>query len=159
MAPDIWITNCAACDPRSVRRRTYAPRPGAHHSDLLEVMPMKRLPTLVLLAALLPSFAWTAPAFAQVARPATSLAQAERNAVELKQGMTLDEVQQLLGKPRRTTLKSTGGANAPWQGTLQWIYVWNGSAASSSLERSLNIEFAAKAADQWQVNGWGWANY
>jgi len=21
------------------------------------------------------------------------------------------------------------------------------------------IEFAAKAADQWQVNGWGWANY
>jgi len=112
---------------------------------------MRRLPTLVLLAALLPSFAWPDPALAQASRPNASLAQAERSAVDLKQGMTPDEVQQLLGKPRRTALRGTA---------LQWTYVWNGSSASSSSsERSLSVEFAAKAADLWYVNGWGWANY
>jgi len=69
----------------------------------------------------------------------------------LLKGMTPDEVQQLLGKPRRTALRGTA---------LQWTYVWNGSSASSSTsERSLSVEFAAKAADLWYVNGWGWANY
>ena len=114
---------------------------------------MKRLPFLILLTALLPL-----PALAQGAAP--SRAQAERNAVELKQGMTPDEVQQLLGKPRRTALRGTGGAgSAPWQGTLQWTYVWAGATPSSSSERSLQVDFAAKAADQWSVNGWGWSNY
>jgi outer membrane protein assembly factor BamE (lipoprotein component of BamABCDE complex) len=112
---------------------------------------MRRLPTLFLLAALLPLFAWPDPALAQASRPNASLAQAERSAVDLKQGMTPDEVQQLLGKPRRTALRGTA---------LQWTYVWNGSGASSSTsERSLSVEFAAKAADLWYVNGWGWANY
>lgn len=118
---------------------------------------MKRLP-LVLLTALL---AWLAPASAQVAGAGASQnrTQAERNAVELKQGMTPDEVQQLLGKPRRTALRgSTGSASAPWQGTLQWTYVWNVGSSSTS-ERSLSVEFAAKSADQWQVNSWGWNNY
>ena len=114
---------------------------------------MRRLPTLAFLATFLPSLMWLAPASAQapgaVATPGR--AQAERNAVDLKQGMTLDEVQQLLGKPRRTALRGTA---------LQWTYVWNGSSASSSSsERSLSVEFAAKAADLWYVNGWGWANY
>ena len=120
------------------------------------IMPwMRRLPTLLLIAALLPPTA----VFAQVARP-PSLAQAERNAVELKQGMTTDEVQQLLGKPRRTALKSNGGyANAPSQGTLEWTYAWNGASRSSSMERTLSIEFAAKTAEQWYVNSWGWSNY
>jgi hypothetical protein len=113
-----------------------------------------RFALLVLLAALLP-----APAFAQEKRPTPSLVQAERNAVELKQGMTPEEVQQLLGKPRRTALRSTGPANSPWQGTLQWTYVWTGAASSSSSERSLSIEFASKSAEQWYVNGWGWSNY
>jgi hypothetical protein len=114
---------------------------------------MKHLPILVLLAALLPS-----PALAEGAAP--NRAQAERNAVELKQGMTPDEVRELLGKPRRTALRGNGGsASAASQGTLQWTYVWTGSTASSSSERSLQIEFAAKAADQWSVNSWGWSSY
>jgi hypothetical protein len=118
---------------------------------------MRRLPTLFLLAALLPSLAWPqAPA----PGAAPNRAQAERNAVDLKQGMTPDEVQQLLGKPRRTALRGGGGpGSAPWQGTLQWTYVWTAAAPSSSTERSLQIDFAAKAADQWSVNGWGWSNY
>jgi outer membrane protein assembly factor BamE (lipoprotein component of BamABCDE complex) len=108
---------------------------------------MRRLPTLLLTAALL----LPAAVLAQAARPNASLAQAERNAVELKQGMTPDEVQQLLGKPRRTALRSAA---------LQWTYVWNGSgSASSSSERSLSVDFAAKAADQWIVNGWSWGSY
>jgi hypothetical protein len=117
---------------------------------------MRRLPFLLLLTALLlPSVA-----FAQAARPPPGLAQAERKAVELKQGMTLDEVQQLLGKPRRTALKRNGGsANAPSQGTLEWIYAWNGTTLSPSMERTLSIEFAAKTAEQWYVNSWGWSNY
>jgi hypothetical protein len=80
-------------------------------------MQMRRLPTLVFLAALLPSLAWIAPAGAQPSRPGAnpSLAQAERNAVELKQGMTLEEVQKLLGKPKRTALRNTGSsAGEPW---------------------------------------------
>jgi hypothetical protein len=118
---------------------------------------MKRLPTLVLLAALLPSLA-----LAQAARPASPrFAQAERNAVELKQGMTPDEVRELLGKPRRTALRNNGSsAGAPSQGTLQWTYVWSAAASSSSPpERSLSIEFAAKTAEQWYVNSWDWTTY
>jgi hypothetical protein len=117
---------------------------------------MKRLAILVLLATLLPSLA-----LAQTSRPAANagLAQVERNAVELKQGMTPDDVQKLLGKPRRTALRGNSGpSSAPWQGTLQWTYVLTGAASYSS-ERSLQIEFAAKTADQWSVNSWGWSGY
>jgi hypothetical protein len=112
-----------------------------------------RLSTLVL-ACLLSS-----AAYAQTgARAGPSLVQAERNSVDLKHGMTLDEVQQLLGKPRRTALRGNGATTAPWQGTLQWTYVWSGAVSSSS-ERSLSIEFAAKAADQWTVSAWNWSIY
>ena len=123
---------------------------------------MKRLPILVFLAAFLPALAWLAPAGAQAAGPAATpkRAQAERNAVDLKQGMTIEEVQQLLGKPQRTTLRSNGVASsAPGQGALQWTYVWNNAGSSSSSERTLSVDFAAKAADQWLVNGWGWNGY
>jgi len=85
-------------------------------------MQTRRFPALVFLVALLPSFAWLPPAGAQSSRPGANpiLAQAERNAVELKQGMTLEEVQKLLGKPKRTALRNTGSsAGEPWQGTLQ----------------------------------------
>jgi len=109
------------------------------------------LPILLLAAALLP-----AGALAQATRTgAPSLAQAERNTVELKQGMSLEEVQKLLGKPRRTALR----AGIQGQGALQWSYFWSGPASSSSSERSLQIEFAAKAPDQWIVNSWGWSSY
>ena len=86
-----------------------------------------------------------------------SLAQGERNAVELKQGMTRDEVQQLLGKPRRTALKNSGStAGQPWQGTLQWTYNW-GSA--STTEGNLQVVFAAKEPEKWYVDGWQWGSY
>lgn len=113
---------------------------------------MRCLPILVFLAAFLPSFAWLAPANAQAGGTGASQkrAQAERNAVDLKQGMTIDDVQRLLGKPQRTTLRSNG---------LQWTYVWSSAAMSSSSERTLSVDFAAKAADQWLVNGWGWNGY
>jgi hypothetical protein len=122
---------------------------------------MRQLPTLVLLAALLPWLVWLPPARAQASRPAASagLTQVERNAVDLKQGMTPDEVLKLLGKPRRTALRSnSGSSSAPWQGTLQWTYVLTGSSMALS-ERSLQIEFAAKTADQWSVKAWGWSGY
>ena len=120
------------------------------------IIPQMKRTILVLLTALLPGLA-------QAAGPAAApnRTQAERNAVDLKQGMSLDEVQQLLGKPQRTALRSSGaGTSAPWQGSLHWTYVWSDRAASSSSEqRTLSVEFAAKAADQWFVNGWGWNNY
>ena len=94
---------------------------------------------------------------AALAQTAPNPAQVERNAVDLKQGMTPEEVRQLLGKPRRTSLRG-GSTSAPWQGTLQWTYVWTGSATALSGDRSLQIEFAAKAADQWFVNSWGWSS-
>jgi len=112
---------------------------------------MRRLPTLLLTAALL----LPAAVFAQAARPNASFAHVERNAVDLKQGMTPEEVQQLLGKPWRTALTGSGGP--PSQGTLRWTYPWTPSSATS--ERSLNIDFTAKAAEQWLVNGWSWSGY
>jgi hypothetical protein len=115
---------------------------------------MKRI-ALVLALAILPSFLWLAPAGAQSLHPALlSLAQAERVAVDLKQGMSAEEVQKLLGKPQRTALKSDGGFK-PSQGTLQWTYSWTGASAPGNL----HVEFVAKTPDQWSVNGWEWVTY
>jgi hypothetical protein len=70
--------------------------------------------------------------------------------------MSAEDVQKLLGKPRRTALKNSGGSpTAPWQGTLQWSYTWTGAQSQGSL----HIEFAAKSAEQWYVNSWEWASY
>jgi hypothetical protein len=119
--------------------------------------------SFVFAAVFLSSLAWLAPAAAQAAGPGAtpSRAQAERNAVDLKQGMSLEDVLQLLGKPQRTALRSNGtGAASPSQASLHWTYIWNDRAASSSSDqRTLSVEFAAKAADQWFVNGWGWNSY
>jgi hypothetical protein len=120
---------------------------------------MRLLPTVVVVAALLPSLAWISPTRAQAPRPAPalSLAQAERNAVDLKQGMSADEVQKLLGKPRRTALKNTGSASSqPWQGTLHWTYSWGGALAA---EGNLQVVFAAKEPEKWYVDSWQWGSY
>lgn len=109
----------------------------------------------VLLAALLAPLCLIPPAAAQAPRAAapSSHSHVERNAVELRQGMTLEQVQKLLGKPRRTGLKGAGGfAGESAHGTLQWTYAWNS-------EQSLNIVFAAKSSGEWQVNGWEWSAY
>jgi hypothetical protein len=118
---------------------------------------MKRI-ALILSLAMLPSFLWLSPVRAQSVRPVAvlSLAQAERVAVDLKQGMSAEEVEKLLGKPQRTALKGNGGSlSTPSQGTLQWTYSWTGSSAPGNL----HIEFGAKTPDQWYVNGWEWGTY
>ena len=116
---------------------------------------MRGLAAFLFLAALLLS-PWVSPALAQASRPAkdVSLAQAERNAVDLKQGMSIEEVERLLGKPRRTALKGSS-SQAKVQGTLQWTYTWPGSSSQGSLQ----VEFAAKAPEAWYVEGWEWRNY
>ena len=123
---------------------------------------MRRPTILVFVATLVASLAWLAPANAQTGAPSASArrAQAERNAVDLKQGMTIEDVQRLLGKPQRTALRNDGGApSSAGQGTLQWTYVWSSPGTSSLSERTLVVDFAAKAAEQWLVNGWGWNGY
>ena len=125
---------------------------------------MKRI-ALVLWLAMLPSFLWFSPAGAQALHPVAvlSLAQAERVAVDLKQGMSAEEVEKLLGRPQRTALKGNSGLpNAASQGTLQWTYSWTGSPAPGNLSPApgnLRIDFAAKTPDQWYVNGWEWSTY
>jgi hypothetical protein len=107
---------------------------------------MRLAALLLLVAALLPVGALAQPS--------------ERNAVELRQGMTPEEVQKLLGKPRRTALRvDSGYAGSASQGTLQWTYIWGGARGSSSSERTLQVDFAGKAAGQWAVNGWAWPSY
>lgn len=117
---------------------------------------MKLAPVALLVCGLLAG--WLPSAAGQAREVASgNRLQAERAAVDLRQGMTVGEVQQLLGKPWRTALTSSGGpAGAPWQGTLRWTYIWVRSTSSSAAERSLNIDFAAKTAEQWYVNGWSW---
>ena len=118
-----------------------------------------RIAALLFIAALSPSLAWSQHAAARASGPtaALSAAQAERNAVDLRQGMSLEEVQRLLGKPRRTALKaSASSAAAPNQATLQWTYSWPG--ANSTLG-SLHVVFDATAPEKWQVNSWEWSSY
>lgn len=96
-------------------------------------------------------------AAAQPAAPAKALrlVQAERLAIELRQGMTLTEVEKLLGKPRRTALKAdlySGVADAS-TGTLQWTYAWPGGP---QVERTLQVTFLSSAPQLWRVSGWGW---
>jgi hypothetical protein len=126
-------------------------------------MRLLRVLLLLLLCVLLPAAGGLAPAAAQGKRaaPSASRVEAERAAVDLKQGMTPDEVQKLLGKPWRTALTTNAlAASAPSQGTLRWTYVWTGEASSSSSPpRSLHVEFNAKAAEQWSVSGWSWSVY
>ena len=119
---------------------------------------MRSLLTFVVCASLISPLTWIGPAGAQTAKPVAgqTLAQAERMSVDLKQGMTADDVQKLLGKPRRTALKNIGGSATPLsQGTLQWTYSWTGSSSPASL----SIEFVSKAPEQWYVNSWEWATY
>ena len=83
-------------------------------------------------------------------------AQVERNAIELKHGMSLEAVQKLLGKPKRTALKHANApAGEPWQGTLEWTYTFGGDSS----HRVLQVVFGAKAPDEWTVESWDWPGY
>src|ERR1700739_849108 len=118
-------------------------------------MKMKRI-ALTLALATLPSFLWISAAGHRAfpAAAAPSLAQTERMAVDLKQGMSAEAVRQLLGQPRRTSLKTASGSSgAGSQGTLQWTYSWTGS------QGNLHVDFVAKEPDQWYVSNWEWSTY
>jgi len=100
----------------------------------------------------------TVYASAQQSSPADppTLAQAEHTASDLKQGMSTDDVQKLLGAPLRTSLHSDMGvASKPSRGTLQWTYTWR----NSSLQGSLRVDFTQRATEDWSVVGWEWMNY
>ena len=123
---------------------------------------MRFLLLMLVLALLITIAGWHTDARAQATRAsgASRGATAERAAVDLRQGMTPDEVRQLLGKPWRTALSGNGSAgNGSGGGTLRWSYNWTGSPASSSSERLLNVDFSAKAEEQWSVSGWNWSSY
>jgi hypothetical protein len=85
-----------------------------------------------------------------------TLGQAEKVAANLHEGMTVDEVQKLLGKPQQTALKSDVGVpNPPTKGALQWSYVW-GVAANRAV---LRVDFTAQpleAHEPYQVSSWQW---
>jgi hypothetical protein len=117
---------------------------------------MQRTPIILAIAVLILLSSGSAPASAEASRsdPNLSLTQAEHVSSDLKQGMTVDEVQKLLGTPQRTGLKSDDSlpAGAPSKGTLQWTYSWAGASPG----RSLRVDFIAKSLEDWQVNSWEW---
>jgi hypothetical protein len=119
---------------------------------------MKTLRTFAQAAILGTLCAGLLPAGAQVVRavPDLTLVQAERVAIELKQGMSLEDVRTLLGKPRRTVLKNEGTASSVTpQGALQWTYTWGSSHGPASL----HVHFASKTTDAWFVNAWEWTTF
>ena len=112
---------------------------------------MRFLLFALLVAAFLGTTGWFSPAGAQGAKSGAAAGRAERAAVDLKRGMTLEEVQQLLGKPGRSALSGSTDT-----GTLRWTYT--GLASNASSDRNLNIDFSSKA-ELWTVSGWGWSAY
>lgn len=120
---------------------------------------MPRFPLTIFIPALLCGlFYITAPAAQSGPAKELRLPHAERLAVELRQGMTLQEVQKLLGKPKRTALKADAyaGSREASSGILQWTYSWSGG---SEPERTLQVTFASNAPERWLVNGWDWGGY
>ena len=119
---------------------------------------MKLTRSWILLSLMLACLSYSAGSGAEPARfkPLT-LSQAERLAVDLKQGMTLEDVEKLLGKPRRTAMKAQGfsASTDPMQGSLQWTYTWTHQGS----DRNLQVVFASKSAGQWFVNSWDWGGY
>ena len=114
---------------------------------------------IALLALLIFAIAGMLGWFSSAGAQGSSRAQAERASVDLKQGMTPNEVRELLGKPWRTALSGSNGASSSSPGTLRWTYTWVGTPTSSSSERTLNVDFNAKAAEEWAVSGWNWSAF
>jgi hypothetical protein len=92
------------------------------------------------------------------AKEKLTLIQAEKLAVELRQGMTLEEVEKLLGKPKRTALRTEGYTTKPEtsQGTLQWTYTWPNP---SGTDHNLQVVFVSKSPGRWTVDSWDWTGY
>jgi hypothetical protein len=117
---------------------------------------MKPLHIRIFLPAMLSCLLYSAGTVAQAVYPkALTLTQAEQRAVDLKQGMTLEEVEKLLGKPKRTALRTQVGLHES-QGSLQWTYTWSSPSQS---DRGLQVVFASKAPERWLVNSWDWTGF
>lgn len=113
---------------------------------------------LLLIALTIAGLATTVPAIAQrsEARSTMTFVKAERQSIELRQGMTSEDVERLLGKPKRTALKQGFAASADAaQGSLQWTYMW---ADTSQRDDTLQVVFTRKSG-QWLVESWGWNAY
>jgi hypothetical protein len=118
---------------------------------------MKPLHIKIFLLAMLSCLLYSAGTVAQAVYPkALTLTQTEQRAVDLKQGMTLEEVEKLLGKPKRTALRAQVGLHEPQGSSLQWTYTWSNPSQS---DRSLQVVFASKAPERWLVNSWDWTGY
>ena len=119
---------------------------------------MNKAPAVIAsLALAVQPLAGALPVHAQSAKQpaALTLAQTERNAVALRQGMSLEEVSSLLGKPRRTSLRDVSGSAAgSSHGLLQWLYSWDASDRGS-----LRIDFTPKTEGGWTVASWEWTTY
>lgn len=118
---------------------------------------MRRLPVpfVLALSLLIVAAAGAARVIAQDAGAddGITVAQAEKLAAGLRQGMSLDDVQRLLGKPEQTALQSDG--TEPSQnskGTLQWSYRWTNAGKSERLR----VDFTAQHLEAYQVIGWHW---
>ena len=141
----------------SVRWRTDDARGVVQAAMAMNPAALRFLLLMLLLAVLIAIAGWPAHGVAQAAGASgTSRALAERAAVDLRQGMTPEEVRELLGRPWRTALSGNGGSGG---GTLRWTYAWTGSPSSSSSERILNVDFNAATAEQWSVSGWSWSSF
>ncbi len=117
---------------------------------------MKPLHIKIFLPAMLSCLLYSAGTVAQAVYPkALTPTQTEQRAVDLKQGMTLEEVEKLLGKPKRTALRAQVGLHEP-QGSLQWTYTWSSPSQS---DRSLQVVFASKSPERWLVSCWDWTVY
>src|SRR5207245_8507425 len=138
--------------------RLSAPRGLLRSSELssirlgdIEKEGHKMLPwyVMIYLPAMLSCLLYSSGTVTQVAYPkALTLTQTERRAVDLKQGMTLEEVEKLLGKPKRTALRAQVGLHES-QGSLQWTYTWSSPSQS---DRSLQVVFASRSPAQWVVD-------
>ena len=117
---------------------------------------MKRA-VAILIAMTVTCLAYAAPAIPQRsdARPAMTLTTAERRAVDLQQGMKAKEVERLLGKPKRTSLRQGGLSSTadPAMGGLQWTYTW---PAATERDGTLQVVFARESSGEWLVDSWGW---
>ena len=119
-----------------------------------------RRPHLQLLSSIVAGLVCSTAIAAQPApsKERLTLGQAERLAIDLQQGMALQEVERLLGKPKRTALRTLGysGPVGSSQDTLQWTYSWSAPAQS---DRTLQVVFAGKSPDGWLVHSWDWNGY
>lgn len=84
-----------------------------------------------------------------------TLATAERRAIDLQQGMKAEEVERLLGKPKRTALRQGGLSSAvdASTGSLRWTYTW---PAATERDGTLQVVFTRKSSGEWLVDSWGW---